>query len=266
MSAVLTAFVARAARLNALHYSSFYDGVIYNSPYFYYRLGETSSSSKTMSDSSGNGRNGLYNPYPSSIAVTGLISGDANGAVNIAESSSNYAAYTYPGYSGPNNTSGCTIQLLVQPSGAHNPVNGGGIVFTLCNDPLFLGFNSGCPELVVVDQSSTHFKWQINSPGYGVKFLSSGVYAFGQTYLVHLRVQPGGASADMFINGNLAASFGDGVTTIFSHIADLPAKLIIGGAFYSAPGDYPFKGVVDEFALYPRPLTNAEIHAFAAVM
>lgn len=263
MSAVLTALVARAARLSALHYSSFYDGVLYNSPFFYYRLGETSASSYVMTDSSGNGKDGAYNVYPSTSTAAGLITSDSDTAMDVAETSGRWAGYTYPNTSGPTLTSGATIQALFKPHGPHS-ANGGGVLLTVCQDPS-IG-NLQCPEFVVIDHSSTHFKISVNSPGSGTVHTTTATWPFGSTYLIHLRVNAGNASADLFMNGALVASFTEG-SYMFNNIAAITSgKLTIGGGFYVTRGDYPFNGVVDEVALYPRPLDNSEISAFAAVM
>lgn len=263
MSAVLTALVARAARLSALHYSSFYDGVLYNSPFFYYRLGETSASSYVMTDSSGNGKDGAYNVYPSTSTAAGLITSDSDTAMDVAETSGRWAGYTYPNTSGPTLSSGATIQALIKPYAQHTA--GGGVVLTLCQDPTGIG-NAQCPELVVADFSSTHFKIDVNSPGMGTVHRTTTTWPFGSTYLIHLRINAGNASADLFVNGALVASFTEG-SYMFANIAAISTgKLTIGGGFYVTRGDYPFNGVVDEVALYPRPLDNSEISAFAAVM
>lgn len=264
MSAVLTALVARAARLSALHYSSFYDGVLYNSPFFYYRLGETSASSYVMTDSSGNGKDGAYNVYPSTSTAAGLITSDSDTAMDVAETSGRWAGYTYPNTSGPTLSSGATMQALIKPYGPHT-ANGGGVVLTLCQDPTGIG-NAQCPELVVVDHSSTHFKIYVNSPGAGTVHQTSMSWPYGSAYLIHLRINAGNTSADLFVNGALVVSFTAG-SYMFSNIAAISTgKLTIGGGFYVTRGDYPFNGVVDEVALYPRPLANNEISAFAAVM
>ncbi len=264
MSAALLALTARAARINALSYASFYAGVIYNAPFFYYRLGETSAVSYTMSDSSGNSKHGTYNTYPSGLSTTGLVTGDADTAIDFAETTANWCGYTYPDSSGPTNVSGGTAQAYIYASGPH-AANGGGVFLSLCNDGPGSG-NLACPELVVIDFSPTHFKLQINSPGSGTVFLSSTTWPYGVKHLIHLRVNAGGLSGDLFVNGIFEANITTG-GFLFSSIAGIAGgKLTIGGANYSTRGDYPFNGVVDEVALYPRPLLTNEISAFTAVM
>ena len=90
---------------------SYSSEVLADSPQAYYRLGEASGT--TMTDSSGNSRNGTYNNTPT-LGVTGALSGDTDTAATFAVGSSEDGRTAYGSWLDINTSNGFTVEAWVK--------------------------------------------------------------------------------------------------------------------------------------------------------
>lgn len=203
--------------------------VLADSPIAYWRLGDASGS--TMVDSSGNGRNGTYNNSPT-LGVAGLLSSDADTAVNFASASSQSA--TFADDNSLDGLSAFTVEAWIKPttvSASQNMIvsrDGG------TNRSFQFRLNNGKLEFLKI------------SGGTGI---SSSTLSAGSTY--HVAAVYNGTDIRMYVNGALNGSPVAATGTLGTVTRDLEIAARIGALY--------FNGVIDEVAVYGTALSSTRI-------
>jgi hypothetical protein len=227
--------------------------VLDDAPVAYYRLGE--SSGTTMTDSSGNGRNGTY---PVSAGVTlgasGLLGSGSNTAVSLNSSSGGTRLDC--GFA-TDYTSACTLEAIInvdvsQPKAfpliigkveyyasavGRFPV---ALVYDAATDKLNLRLSKGDDYLLDLDLRSNA------GIGGGTHHIAAVYRANGQ--------------CEIWVDGVMQAS-----STINFTVSTTTQNWVIGAAHEAGGGvgNTGLKGVVDEVAIYNKALSSSRIQAHA---
>lgn len=207
--------------------------VLADSPLAYYRLGDASGT--TMTDSSGNGRNGTYNGP--TLGATGLLTGDAN---------------TSADFDGTNDR--CTVTYN---AGWMAPAN-----WTI--EAWFNTDTTSGAAVIAGRQASGNARWSITRSGTGLVFRfnsngSSGwndltvasVVTTGQTY--HVVGTWDGTTRRLYLNGSQIGSDTPGFTP--SGTAGLSI-----GSWFDLSAEW-FNGRIDEVAYYGTALSSTRVGA-----
>jgi uncharacterized repeat protein (TIGR01451 family) len=199
--------------------------VLADSPAGYWRLGETTGT--TAADASGNGRNGTYHGPTYSLGAAGLIEGDSDRAVSFTDGRVELPTALSP-WSGD-----FTIEAWARPSQTSSYA-------ALFSREVYLsnGFRLG-------QQGSRWAFWTTESGG-SVSVVG-GTAVVGQTQ--HIVVTRTGTAFRLYVDG---VELANGTGTLVA-----PS----GGGRIAQVGGAPFRGVVDEVAVYPRALSAARIAA-----
>ena len=219
--------------------SGYFDLVMSHSPLGYWRLGETSGT--TAADSSGNGRNGTYAGTFTLNKASLIPSDTANGALGCG--GTGFVGLTTP--AGIFQLTGWTWIFAIKPSEftqeryawwlgnpSQSGAQGGGCVMGTAGKLLVRYFNGSWVDVV----------------------FSSFAFAIGTAYRVAIRFNSS-TSISLFVNGSLVET---------KTVSGLPstssiANLRLGGVLF---GDgVPFFGDLDEFAIIPSLLSDAQIAA-----
>lgn len=210
--------------------------VLADSPLWYARLGDASGT--TMTDSSGNGRNGTYSNI--TLGTTGLLTGDSDTAAsfNAVSSECNVPNGSWM------NTSSVTYEALIKSShlSAYH-------VF-MCRDSagtrggMFRTTPSGKLEMEIRNNSGTLYT------ATGTTTLTTGT-----VYHVAAVFDSAGNTLKLYLNGVQDGSTVTTSGTAFSN--SLPIELGV----YAGAGLYWWNGVIDEAAYYGTALSSGRIAA-----
>jgi hypothetical protein len=209
--------------------------VLADTPIGYWRLGDASGT--TMTDSSGNSRNGTYANSPT-LGTTGLLTSDSDTAVTFASASSQSASV--PDDNSLDNLTAITVEAWIKPSTV-----------------------SGTPLIVNRDTSTVRsFQFRLNAgkleflktTGTIVTAASASTLSTGTVY--HVAAVYNGTDIRLYINGVLdgtpaSATGGMGIIT---------RPLEIG----VRAGTNFFNGVIDEVAVYGTGVSATRIAAHYA--
>lgn len=222
--------------------------VLASSPYVYWRLNQTSGTSAT--DSSGNGRHGVYTRDASNTTTPGLLNNSTDTAyLGPAATSSPVSGITWGSAADPGNN--FTATVIIRPSGVP-PVSGAGGVMQLGANGL------GCPQVVCVDQGSGMFKLLVERSGVATIITSSSSWAYGTKLHVKLSRNTGNA-INLRVNGVSEGS----ATNAF------PSATTITRVGQMNPGggvSFQFAGVIDEFVLWNSFISDTTTDAqYAAI-
>lgn len=198
--------------------------VLADGPAAYYRLAETSGNS--AADASPNGRTGSYTGTHTK-GTAGLIAGDSNTAVTFTNGRVNVPSSVNP-WAGA-----FTIEAWVKPSQ------------TSAWAALFSQETYQANGLRLGQQGNRWGFWTTQSGG-NVQIVG-GTVVSGQTY--HVVATRSGTTFRLYVNG---VEIGNATGTMVAPAA--------GGRFGQV-GGAPFKGVIDEAAIYPTALSAAQVAA-----
>jgi Concanavalin A-like lectin/glucanases superfamily/Putative peptidoglycan binding domain len=207
--------------------------VLADSPLAYYRHGEASGT--TLVDSSGNGRNGTWTVAPTAFGVTGLISGDADTAVEYSGTTSGTLA-TVTDAAWMDSTY-LTVEMWVKPDAANiGLVSRDDGTF----DRVWRTFldSSRRIDFAVWNQSETVYQ-----------NITTETLTLGQTY--HVVCTYDGSSVKVYINGRLSRS----VAATGTLITSLNENITVG----KGSSNIRMDGVMDEVAIYGTPLSAERI-------
>lgn len=207
--------------------------VLADSPLAYWRAGETSGT--TAADSSGNSRAGTYAGSPA-MGVTGLLSGDADKAVDL-DGVNDRITYSASFLSAG---SSITVEAWFKMDA------GGGTVFRVSNT----GTGDLC-QLELVPSNTFRVDFD-GGGGWTTKSLNGSPIAAGTTCHVAITWDNATDVARLYLNGSQVAT--DTVT------GTGPSLNFISFGSRNGSGGW-FDGVVDEFAVYGTVLSGARILA-----
>lgn len=239
-----TATSAQSVVVSSTAYS---DAVLADSPYLYWRFGETSG--KTAADSSGNSRNGTYRSDAANVTAASLISGSSDPSI-FAAAGSAYSASCSKDTGIDASTANVSADIVIKPSSA--PVSSGvGVCF-------LLGYNQYAPEVDVLDIGGGSFRLRVMSSGIAQIFRSAGSWAYGTKLHVALTYNPTSKALILYVNGAVDTS------TTYTYVLSSPPYTQVG--FDGRDAAYTFAGGLDEFALYASELSATRIAAHAALV
>lgn len=241
---MIPGIVAGQMRQPAPPASSYYDLVMSHSPLGYWRLGETSGT--TAADSSGNGRSGTY---------TGTYTLNRPSLIPSAPENFALGCRTGTGY-------------VNVPAGTAIPMSGKTLVFAIkmtslatfsylghVGDYTSVGVRGVAPFINTDGTIGIEFFqgdfWYINFPGFAA--------TVGTAYRLAIRFNTS-QSVSLFVNGALIST----QTTTYNLDAEPGTKIRIGAANNVAnpsPSQGILKGDIDEFAIIPSLLSDAQIAA-----
>ena len=241
---MIPGIVAGQMRQSAPVSSGYFDLVMSHSPLGYWRLGETSGT--TAADSSGNGRNGTYTGTYTLNRPSLIPSDTSNGALGC----------------------GLSTGYVNVPAGAAIPMSGKTLVFAIKMTSLatfsYLGHVGnyqvaearGVAPFINTDGTIAleffdgNFRY-INFPGF--------VASLNTAYRIAIRFNSN-QSATLFVNGALIST----QTTTYNLDVGPGTQVRIGAANNIAnpsPSQGVLKGDIDEFAIIPSLLSDAQIAA-----
>lgn len=239
MSQVLLRRAAGSGFQGAPVSSGYFDLVMSHSPRGYWRLGETSGT--TAADSSGNGRNGTYTGTYTLNKPSLIPSDSVNGSLGCG--GTGFVDLTTP--AGIFQVTGWTWIFSIKPS-----------AFTAIRDVWALGNPSVSGQeggrCRMGTDGKLKFRYYIGF-WYEITF-SVFTFAIGTAYRVAIRFKSS-TSISLLVNGSLVET--QNVPTLPS--TSTITSLRLGGVNYLA-GE-PFFGDLDEFAIIPSLLSDAQITA-----
>lgn len=221
--------------------------VLADTPLAYWRMGDTAGT--TCTDSSGNGRHATYAGSPT-LGVTGLVTGDADKAVEFTGTTAQRAEITAAAWMNP--TVGITLEAIVKPDDFSNyrsivdrdlaPYRTWG---------LRVNQTTGKVEGLVWSQDDA-----ASSP---TSLVSTTALTVGTK--CHVALTWDGATVRLYINGTLNASVAKS-----GSMKSSSSPICIGVTHGGSSSAYfsPFDGVIDEVAFYGTALSAARISAHAA--
>lgn len=213
---------------------SYSSEVLADSPLMYFRMGE--SSGTTMTDSSGNGRNGTYVNSPT-LGSTGLLTGDSDTAVTFTGAAGQEA--TVPDDNSLDGLSAFTVEVWLNGSATF----------------------SGTNYIVSRDDGSANRSFMFRAVSNKLQFVkipNGTVTTSGATTLVvgniyHFAAVYNGTDIRLYVNGvldNTPAAATGSLGTI-NRILEIGMRLAAG----------PMVGVFDEIAIYGTALSSTRIAA-----
>lgn len=216
--------------------SAYSQRVLQSAPLLAWRLGE--SAGPTAADDSGNSRTGTYNGTVT-YSVAGALANDADTAVTLSGASgdkitSAYAPFTTGG-------SGHTFMgwaKRADQSGYHT----------------IFGASGSSSPLVRMESGTDKLEFFARNGG-GGSWAASGI-GIGQWRHVAVTFSGAGQVAELFVDG---VSRGQ-ITSTQDYITASAGNFQVGDSGISA-GTWPFKGSIDEVALFPGVLPAADIRA-----
>lgn len=216
-----------------------------DSPLVYYRLGE--SSGTTITDSSGNARDGVWGSTPTQ-AVTGLLAGDSNTACNF-NGSANFGSYTDPGGSTwLDVTTTFTLEAWIKPDQVTALAN------VVARDN---GGTAGGARRYFILRTTTSGKaefvfWLSASTGTARFVTGATTLVVGNTY--HLVATYDGSVGRLYVNGVEDAS----LTVAGALPVSNTASPFVISRRADASSDF-FDGVLDEIAMYGTALSPTRV-------
>lgn len=215
--------------------------VLADSPLAYYRLGEASGT--TITDSSGNSRNGTWTATPTQ-GVDGLILGDADDAVDM-DGSTHYGQVTDAAWM---DSSTIALEAWIKP----DVVNAFGILLSRDNGN-FTGDNMRYWQLRVSDTGKAQFVFYASDGGATQVVTGTTTMLVGQRY--HVAATYDGSVGRVYLNGVQEASVSISGAIPTSTVA---ANVGIGRALVGTA--FSYNGVLDEAAIYSS-LSAARVEA-----
>lgn len=116
---------------------------------------------------------------------------------------------------------------------------------------------NGCPGIVVLPTTDAGFKVRVDASGQRTLATGAATYSMYTTYILHLIQHADGSPTQLLIDGVEALSF----THVFGEYPNGPST-----AGHANPWGYPSVGYIDEFALYQKALTPADIAKRVAII
>ncbi|MDQ1426640.1 MAG: hypothetical protein QOK39_116 [Acidimicrobiaceae bacterium] len=229
----------KSLAIKRLGSAGYRNAVIADGAVGYWRLGDPPGSPVAV-DSSGNGRSAGVFGGPVFGAAGGLVPTDNDGALTINNPSSGIAAISPL----PGNAAGFSIEFLIK-----NSVALGSGVLQLFAEPYGVIYGTQAIQIVADNNGVTSYVSGHNAGG-----LSQFGWADGIWHHCVLTVSP-----------TLALTYVDGVHAFGAALSGLPAlaaveAFVFGNAGVYAGGiDTAATTAVDELALYPYPLTAAQV-------
>jgi hypothetical protein len=206
--------------------------ILADTPTAYYRLGEASGT--TMTDSSGNARDGSYSSV--TLGVTGLLVGDPDTAVTYSGATSSHGDVTWAAWM---NTAAETVECWIETTTAS------GVQLLICRDSL----------------GQRNYQFRLN--GSNLEFITinggAGVVTAAQAVSVsdgvphHLVATYDASNIKLYVDGALVNT-----TAAVGGLSGGGCNLMIGN--FPSPG-LGFFGTMDEVALYGYALTGTQIAA-----
>ena len=219
--------------------------VLAASPVMYLKCNENTGS--TLTDSSGNGHDGTTE-VPLEDAMAPDLNPDNKaeewavdyGAVNLDAGGTSWGFhFQNPLELGAGKA--WTVEFLFQY--CHNREADGYL--------LQLGAaGNGCPGIVVLPTTDAGFKIRVDASGQSTLSTGAATYSRDTTHILHLIQRADGSPTKLLIDGVEALSF----THVFGEYPNGPST-----AGHANPWGYPSAGIIDEFALYQKALTPADI-------
>jgi hypothetical protein len=200
--------------------SAWSDAVAALSPYFWHRLGE--SSGTTMTDSSGNGRNGTYSGSGNTLGVTGLVPGGDGTALTVTTSS---FPTTASGLS--LSSTNITEAITIKASGARGDI-------MIATTGTFRLETAGANVAIRIDTSNS----------VTTSYASTNLYD-GNAHLIVVKITA--TAAELWVDGALVGSGSHSATT--ATIAQMRLK----SSLANPPGSF------DEWAVFNGALTTGQI-------
>jgi len=213
--------------------------VLADSPLAYYRLGEASGT--TMTDSSGNGRNGTYSGGVT-LGVAGLLTGDANTAADF-NGSTQYGDITDGAWM---DVTTVTLEAWIKPDDLS------ALRFIVARDlGNFDGDNGRFWHLRVTSDGKPELIFWASDGGSAQFVTGPTALTVGTRY--HLAGTYDGSVGRLYVNGSQVAT-----ASASGAIPILPNAAVIRVAG-SPPGGQFFDGVIDEVAIYSGALSATRI-------
>lgn len=207
-------------------------------PACYFRLNEQSG--LVITDSSPNGKNGVYGVDASTLTTSGLLvrAVDSDRAVLLPGILKQLTISTPPMALNNPWTWGCVMRPDAQPSQESI-----GCIVQLGSA------GDGCPEIDVVHVAAGQFKIRVMRSGQTELFRSASTWAYGTVLRIWLRHSSTGLT--LTVNGAVEGTNAG----VFSNFT---GTVRIGFASFAAVG-YPFNGVLDEMVFFASRLTDANL-------
>ncbi len=223
--------------------TTYYDEVMADSPLAYYRLDDPSGT--TMTDASGNSRNGTYVNSPT-LGATSLLSGDSNAAVTF-DGSNDYCTVTDAAWM---DVTTITLEAVIKlnATGAYQSIwdrdNGG-------SDRMW--------QLRISNTNKLEFGYWLSGSG---PFFFAGATSLSSGTTYHVAATYDGTTGTVYLNGT-----SDGTNSNTGSLKTGAMKLVIGSS-ESGGGGTPsvqrFNGTIDEAAIYGSALSGTRIGVHAA--
>jgi hypothetical protein len=205
--------------------------VLADTPIGYWRLGDASGT--TMTDSSGNARNGTYANTPT-LGTTGLLTSDSDTAVTFASASSQSASV--PDDNSMDGLTNFTVEAWIKPN-------------TVSGTPIILSRDGS---------TSRQFQFRLNAGKLEFIDLATVVTASSAVTLTtgtvyHVAAVRNGTDIRLYVNGSLTGTPPTSTGAMLSSSRVLEVAVRVGANF--------FNGVIDEIAVYGSALSATRIAA-----
>lgn len=211
------------------------NAILFDDPFGYWRLNETSGTS--AADATGNGNTGTLTNFPASFTAPGLITGSADSAITfdgnddlISVSSAAVTSFT--------GASSFTAEAWIKPS----RVSGTNVIVARHGNSNIIF------SLRIQDGVLWTYVWAYPGNWQGT---SGGTIAVGQTYHVAVTYNASTYVRTLYLNGAALASNTNQIGTS----ANPPITIGSNGV-----GSERYQGVIDEVVLYQRALSTTDIN------
>lgn len=237
--------ISGASLTTAAGNTNYYDAVMADTPWGYWRLDEGSGT--VANDISGNSRALSAQLDFLSTSSAGLLVSNTNKGVFLPSTAagghSGFVRSPIPAM--PSTSVPFTVECLIKPTAAP-PETAGAIV---C-----MGTSSGCLEADVIDIGGGSFRIRVMKKGTAVLFTTAGSWTYGTK--LHVAIRRGASNViSVVVNGVADANTGTNAYIDYSS-----ETLTFGYGVFS--GDqYHHLGNMDELALYNYALTDARLLA-----
>lgn len=230
---------------------SYYSEVMADTPLAYYRLGDTST---TMSDSSGNGRNGTYynilDDDTTTLGVPGLLDGDTDNAASF-DGLDDFGFVTDAAWM---NTGTITLEAIVKLASVNRVQN----IMTRQGSSAqqvfqFRVHSTNKPQLII---------WTVASGT--TALVLTGATTLAQNTRYHLAGTYDGSTLRLYVNGVLDGSLAVTASPLVSKTIGLSVACL--SASPTATPAQLLHGVVDESAIYSTALSATRLAAHAAAV
>lgn len=218
--------------------------VLADTPEFFAHLGEASGT--TMTDASGNGRNGTYNGGITK-GVPGLLSTGSDTAISIAGANGSYAPVTYAAWQ---DTASFSADCLIKPTG----VSGNPTILSR------YGASFGASRFVFRLDGNKLAIYGFTAGGGLAAAVGTTVLTTGTTY--HVGFSYDGTNLRLYLNGVLEA--GPVAVAVGGGSSGVPLTVGARNTDGAINGANAFTGTIDEIAYYGTALSAARFAAHYA--